>query len=87
MKPRWWDNARTPIAFLVAPLATPVITAWGLRPSLDDLGAGIELVVSAFAAYVGVFVLGLPMYRYLQARKLTAFWLPGFILAGSAGYG
>jgi hypothetical protein len=80
--PPWWDDARTPIAFLVSPLAAPVMTAWNLHPPLNDVGGGIGLVVSAFVAYVGVFALGLPTYRYLLARKLTAFWIApmvGFI--------
>jgi hypothetical protein len=77
---------RTAIAFLVAPLAVPLLAALYLRTSLDDFGTGLALVFSAAVAYAGSFVLGLPIYRFLCARKLTAFWIApvvGFI-AGAA---
>jgi uncharacterized membrane protein YidH (DUF202 family) len=65
--PSWWRDLRTPIAFLVAPLVIPIVMTW-LRPSLADLDTGLALVVSMLAAYIGIFVIGLPIYLYLQMR-------------------
>ena len=78
-----WDDARTPIAFIFAPLAVPVLVALYLRWSADSLIYGLILVGSLFIAYIGTFLLGFPIYRILVARKLTAFWLApvvGFIV-------
>ena len=83
------DDARTAIAFLIAPLAVPLLAALYLRPSLDDFGTGLVLVFSAAAAYAGSFVLGLPIYRFLCTRKLTAFWIApvlGFIVGAIMWY-
>jgi hypothetical protein len=49
--------------------------AWYLRPSLVDLDSLIAVVVSEFVAYIGAFVIGIPIYRFLYVRKLTAFWI------------
>jgi Zn-dependent protease with chaperone function len=76
--PSWWRDLRTPIAFLVAPLAIPIVMTW-LRPSLADLDTGLALVVSMLAAYIGIFVIGLPIYLYLQTRGAMAFWLAPII--------
>ena len=70
-----WNDARTSIAFCVAPLAVPIVAALYLGWSPDSLIYGLVLVGSLFIAYVGTFLLGLPIYRILVARKLTAFWL------------
>jgi hypothetical protein len=81
--PLWWEDARTPIAFLIAPLAVPFLMTWYLRPSLADLDSLIAVVVSEFVAYISAFVLGIPVYRFLYMRKLTAFWIApvvGFVV-------
>jgi hypothetical protein len=80
--PPWWDAARTPIASLVAPLAVPILAAVYLGPPFD-LGVSLVIVVSWFVAYVGVFVFGLPINRFLLARNETTFWIApavGFVV-------
>jgi hypothetical protein len=57
-----------------------LVLPWFFIPWLTDI---VALVVSWFVGYVGAFALGLPLYRYLQARNLTAFWIApivGFII-------
>ena len=81
--PPWWDNVRTPIAFLVAPFAVPLIVAM-LVPARgpQDTAAAIAVAVSAFVSYFGAFIFGVPGYLFLRARQLTAFWIApvaGFI--------
>jgi hypothetical protein len=81
--PSWWSEARTPVAFLVAPVAVPLVAPWLFAPWLAEINLGLALAVSWFVGYVGAFALGLPIYRYLLARKLTAFWiapLVGFVI-------
>jgi hypothetical protein len=77
--PPWWDEARTPVAFIVSPLAVPLVIAWLLRSSLGDVFSTVAMVVGMFMAYVGGFALGLPIYRYLQAREAMTFWLAPII--------
>jgi Zn-dependent protease with chaperone function len=81
--PPWWDAARTPIAFLVAPVAVPILAVVFLQPPLHDIGVAFIIVVSWFVAYVGVFVFGLPVYRFMLARNATTFWIApavGFVV-------
>ena len=71
---------RSRIAFLVAPLAVPIIVA-GPTPWT------VEFIYSALTAYAGTLAFGLPVYRCLLARKWTAFWIApvvGFVGAGLA---
>jgi hypothetical protein len=76
--PSWWDDAKTPIAFLIAPLAVPLVTVWILSAPLDGLDRGTTLIVSTFAAYLGVF-LALPVYLYLRGREEMTFLLAPII--------
>ena len=84
---RYWNVIRTPIAFLVAPLAVPFIFG-AYYQSFDPPTSGQGLFrailsVSAIVAYLGVIIFGVPIYRLLQKHKLTAFWiapLVGFIV-------
>lgn len=79
---------RPAIAFLVAPLAVPIL----LVPYLNSLMPAqfwfvVALCFSAITAYAGTFLFGIPAYLFLQARKWTAFWIApvlGFIAAGLA---
>jgi hypothetical protein len=70
---------RTFLAFLLAPLAVPLIMVLvvlvEVRPEPEDLAVGLAstaLFYSAFG-YVGVLLVGVPMYRFLWARNWTAF--------------
>jgi hypothetical protein len=76
------------IAFLVAVLAVPIFVAayYYLWRSADS-GYLILVLYSAVISFHGVFLLGLPAYLFLRARKWTAFWvapLVGFIVAAIA---
>ena len=76
---------------LVAPLVVPLIMAvYAMymvhveinRPGWHTLDTGAVLQAIAWVAffpaiyaYVGVILFGVPAYRFLTARKLTAFWI------------
>jgi hypothetical protein len=63
---------RTLIAFYVAPLAVPLILL--VHPATlaqYQYAVGFGVVV----AYVGTFMLGMPIYIFLCARQLTTFWI------------
>ena len=79
----WWDNVRTPIAFLVAPFVVPLIVAvYVPAGGPQDTAAAAVVAVSAFVSYFGAFIFGVPTYLFLRARQLTAFWIApvaGFI--------
>jgi len=77
--PPWWDQARTPVAFIVSPLAVPFVIACLLNLPLNHPISLTTMVVGMFMAYVGGFALGLPIYRYLQAREAMTFWLAPII--------
>ena len=86
----WWGGDRVRFAFGVAPLAFPAITF--LLVALTGPWPG-ALLLAAWAAvsavpwsYLGTLLVGVPVYRFLCARNLTAFWMApvaGFI-AGTA---
>lgn len=74
--PPWWNDVRTPIAFLVAPFAVPLIVALSVPASgSHNTAAAAAVGVSALVSYFGAFVFGIPTYLLLRARKLTAFWI------------
>jgi hypothetical protein len=61
---------------------------WILSAPLNGLDRGTTLVVSTFAAYLGVF-LALPVYLYLQMREAMTFWLApivGFTMGVTTTY-
>lgn len=77
---------RPMMAFLVAPLAVPLLLAAVLsvpgasRTSLDLLVGLIVVIVT----YADTFLVGLPTYLFLRKRKWTAFWVSpigGFAVA------
>jgi hypothetical protein len=76
------------IGFLVAVLAVPILAAAFYYPGRSADGSYLILVLySAVISFHGVFLLGLPAYLFLRARKWTAFWiapLVGFIVAAIA---
>lgn len=79
-----WNAQRTPIAFLLAPLAVPLI--WTVyvassapngstSPGLAFQGFFLVFSISALCTYIGVIVFGVPIYLFLRAYGLTAFWI------------
>jgi hypothetical protein len=72
-----WDTMRQVIAFLVAPLVVPLLflAVLYLSPSPTAPFFGTALFISGFIAYVGIFMFGIPIYEFLRARNLTAFWI------------
>ena len=71
------DTMRQVIAFLVAPLVVPLLFLAVLYlspPGIESI-FGTALFVSGFIAYVGTFMFGIPIYEFLRARNLTAFWI------------
>jgi hypothetical protein len=76
-----WDVIRTPVAFLVAPLAAPVIVGvLGLAESPDfvfqspDVLAVI-LAMTWSAACVITLLFGLPLFLILRRLRWTSFWI------------
>jgi hypothetical protein len=83
MTPSWWDAARTPIAFLVAPLVVPFLAVVVLDTPLSDPSIVLLLVMVTFATYVGVAAFGIPTFLFLRSRQWTGFWVAlaaGFII-------
>lgn len=74
-------------AFAVAPLCAPaIVTSLFLATASpwSDIGA----IVSVTLAYLAMLVLGVPAFYFLEARKLTSFWVAltaGFFI-GAATY-
>jgi hypothetical protein len=60
------------IAFYVAPLAVPLILL--VHPA-SMAQHGYIPVFGLIIAYPSAFMLGMPIYLFLCARRLTAFWI------------
>jgi hypothetical protein len=80
------------VAFLVAPLVCPVIILLGAvvaEPSPMSLLAALFLGVGLLPfLYIPTLLFGVPVYRFLCSRRLTAFWvapIAGFV-AGTAAF-
>jgi hypothetical protein len=83
----WWDGGRVVLAFCVAPLGYPATMAVlsllnGWPPSALPSIAWSFLPIS----YVATTLIGVPLYRLLCVRNLTAFWIApvaGFVVGAS----
>jgi hypothetical protein len=67
---------RTVIAFLVGPLAAPLL----LIPYIHSMATTptwfvFALMISAVVAYAGAFIFGIPAYVVLRSRHWTALWI------------
>jgi len=71
--PEWWDEARVPIAFLVAPLAVPPVAILCLGAPPLDSTMGAFAVIVAVVAYVGTVIFGGPLYLILRSYNVTTF--------------
>jgi hypothetical protein len=75
---------RSIIAFLVAPLAAPVLLIPYVRSmTTTSTWFVFALIISAIMAYAGVFIFGVPAYFFLRTRSWTALWiapLVGFLI-------
>src|SRR5689334_956225 len=75
---------RSAVAFLVAPLAVPVVLLPWL--SSDHLTRGwilTAMIIAAAVSYAGTLALGMPAYFVLKAWRLTAAWtavIVGFVI-------
>jgi hypothetical protein len=78
------------IAFIVAALAIPALVAGVFyRPMPNDSSYAFFLSIVAVISFIVVPVLGVPAYRFLQAKGWTAFWiapLVGFVVATVVWY-
>ncbi len=84
-----YDEARTLLAFVVAPLVVPLISTVYFRVRLANMAFPYTFITSTLVAYLGSLAFGLPIYRFLRARKLTAFWIApvaGFIAGAMMWY-
>lgn len=67
--PKWdWNTARVPIAFLVAPLAIPMLVTLTFVPLVPSVG------FNSLIAYPIALLLSVPPFRILCESKLTGFW-------------
>lgn len=78
-------DSRGAIAFFIAPLAVPLLLLlWQLSAAHAALGLILTtMFIGAFVSYVGTLVFGIPAYRLLRARGVTALWVAvvvGFII-------
>lgn len=82
---------RHAMAFLSAPLWVPlivVLVASGIpTPSGMPSASGLMVfaVVSAFFAYLGMVVIGIPAYLFLRWRRWTSLW-PAAVVGFVAGF-
>jgi hypothetical protein len=68
--------SRPIIAFLVAPLAAPVLLIPYIRSmTTTSTWLVFALIISTVMAYAGVFIFGLPAYFFLRTRSWTALWV------------
>jgi hypothetical protein len=72
----WWVGTRVVLAFCIAPLGYPATIVAssafsGWSPSELASIAWVYLLVG----YSGTILVGAPLYRFLCARSLTAFWV------------
>ena len=77
-----WNTLRVPIAFIVAPLACPLIfILYGVIAGstlTDPLAAGAfraYAIVSLIGVYLFVGTVGVLIYRLMCEHNLTSFWL------------
>lgn len=72
----WWNDVRIWMAFVVAPLAAPVVVimTFGISGELEN-AISIVAPASLVLGYLGTILLGPPVYLALRALKLTAFWI------------
>jgi hypothetical protein len=74
------------VAFLVAPLAVPIVLGPYLYSIIPTpIWFAFALIASVIVAYGGVLIVGLPAYYLFLARKWTAFWIApllGFVVGG-----
>jgi hypothetical protein len=71
---------RRTVAFFVAPLAVPLFAlVWSFSGHLA-LGWRLTMMaIAAFLGYGGTLAFGIPAYRFLSARRLTAAWIAGVV--------
>jgi len=68
---------RSTLAFLVAPLAAPLLLLPWLSAS-GDLSLGWIVTttsIGAFLSYAGTLIVAIPLYRQLRSRGLVRIWI------------
>ena len=87
----WWGGERVRLAFAIAPLVCSVIVLLHMvisEPSLESFAQGVFAGVSMIPlSYIATLLFGVPVYRFLCSRRLTAFWIApiaGFIAGAAA---
>jgi hypothetical protein len=80
----WWNDVRIWMAFVIAPLAAPVVVGMQFGFSgVPENEISIVAMTSLVLGYLGTILLGPPVYLVLRALKLTVFWiapLAGFVV-------
>ena len=79
----FWPAMRVPMAFLVAPLAVPLLAVLVLELPLSEPYIVTFLFIITFVTYAGVVIFGIPTYLVLRSGKWTNFWIApivGFIV-------
>lgn len=75
---------REAIAVFISPLVVPLLLLpWLLSGQLALGWILTSMVIAALVSYTGTFALGIPSYRFLKSRGLTAAWIAcvlGFII-------
>lgn len=87
----WWAHARLLLAFCIAPLGSPATTVllstlrgWPAEALVSM--AWVELLIG----YGATLLVGVPLYWFLVARGLTAFWIApvaGFVVGAMLSTG
>jgi hypothetical protein len=80
----WSVNARVVLAFCIAPLGYPAtVVAFSAFNGWEPSELAWVALVCAMISYVGTPLAGGPLYWFLSARRLTAFWIApvaGFVV-------
>ena len=78
---------RHKLAFLVAPLAVPLLVLlWLMLGNLAMPWLLIAVIIAAATSYAGTFLLGKPAYAFLNAHGQTAAWIAvvtGFVIGAT----
>jgi hypothetical protein len=77
---------RVAIAFLITPLAVPLLMLpWLFSGHMASPLIVIVMFITTLVSYAGTLVLGIPAYLLLIARGMTAAWIAaavGFVIGG-----
>jgi hypothetical protein len=71
---------RNVVAFLIAPLAAPLLMLpWLLSGHLATGWVLTAMIIVVLVSYAGSLALGVPAYYFMRKRGLTSVWIAGVV--------